>query len=84
MKKSKLLEINEVAYLLITSPASINNKIYRGEEGITVPFSLRIGNRRFWLPETVHSFLKEKEIENKTSCFQNRTEVKSQGSIKRL
>jgi predicted DNA-binding transcriptional regulator AlpA len=84
MNKSKLLKIDELACLLRTSASSINNDIYKGYEGQTIPFSIRLGKRRLWRPETVDAFLEHKEIENKSICFQNCDEVKSQASIKRL
>jgi hypothetical protein len=84
MKDKTLMTINELACLMRSSPANINSQIYKGNEGQTLPFSLRIGSKRLWLSDTVFTWLKEKEIENKATCFQNCTEVKSQASIKRL
>ncbi|MCP4985790.1 MAG: hypothetical protein GY928_06900 [Colwellia sp.] len=84
MKDKTLMTINELACLIRSSPANINSQIYKGNEGKTLPFSLRIGSKRLWLSDTVFTWLKEKEIENKASCFQKSTGIKPQDSIKRL
>lgn len=78
MKDKSLMTINELACLIRSSAANINNQIYKGNEGKTIPYSLRIGNKRLWLSESVFNWLKEKEIENKASCFQNCAEVESE------
>ncbi|TPH13257.1 hypothetical protein [Litorilituus lipolyticus] len=61
MKNTKLIDRNELAVMLRTSPENISNQIYRGNQGINIPFSTKIGARRFWQLETVACWLKEQE-----------------------
>ena len=60
-----LLKSNELASLLRTSPGYIRNQIYLGNEGSTIPYSIKLGKRRFWIYEEVNKWLKEKQEDNK-------------------
>ena len=60
-----LLNSYELAELLRTTPACIRNQIYLGKEGNTIPYSIKLGKRRFWIYEEVKKWLKEKQEDNK-------------------
>ena len=70
MKKMKLLDRNDLAEILRTSPENISNQIYRGNQGINIPFSTKEGARRFWQLETVACWLKEQEDAQRESAKQ--------------
>lgn len=58
--KNMLLKSNELAELLRTTTGYIRNQIYLGNEGKTIPYSIKIGSRRLWIYEEVNKWLKEK------------------------
>jgi predicted DNA-binding transcriptional regulator AlpA len=47
--ESRLLRAAGLAQLLGMSEQAVRNALYRGEEGKTIPYSLKLGNRRVWL-----------------------------------
>jgi hypothetical protein len=61
MTNVQLLNRKELAEILRTSPESISNQIYKGNEGITLPVSLKIGSKRLWQLPTVIEWLKDLE-----------------------
>lgn len=60
-----LFTIKELALFLRTSEKNINNQIYRGEEGIKIPFGFKIGSKRLWKSETVFQWIEELERANR-------------------
>lgn len=60
-----LFTIKELALFLRTSEKNINNQIYRGEEGIKIPFGFKIGSKRLWRSETVFQWIEELEEVNR-------------------
>lgn len=64
-KENILLKSNELAELLRTTTGYIRNQIYLGNEGETIPYSIKIGSRRLWAHEEVCRWLKEKREDNK-------------------
>lgn len=61
MKTLQLLDRNELARLLKTTPESISTQIYKGQEGNTIPFSIKLGSKRLWRVTTVEEWLTQKE-----------------------
>ena len=47
--ESRLLRAAGLAQLLGMSEQAVRNALYRREEGKTIPYSLKLGNRRVWV-----------------------------------
>lgn len=60
----ELIDRNQLAKILGTTPETISNQISLLNEGRTIPFSLQRGRKRYWRPETVEKFLKDREAES--------------------
>lgn len=57
MELKKLITAIELASRIRTTPANIYNQLSRGNEGLTIPQSIKIGRRRLWLDSDVISWL---------------------------
>jgi predicted DNA-binding transcriptional regulator AlpA len=54
---SRLLRTAGIAQLLGMSEQAVRNALYRGEEGKTIPPSIKLGKRRVWLRREVVRWL---------------------------
>ncbi len=57
--ESRLLRVGGLAQLLGVSEQSVRNALCRGEEGKTIPWSFKLGNRRVWARREVQRWLNE-------------------------
>jgi len=60
-----LLTKRELADLLRTTPQTITNQMSQGKEGISLPYSIKLGSNYRWIKETVMQWLVEKEQERR-------------------
>jgi len=54
----QIYNIAELAIILGRSANSIRISISRNEEGITIPKSIKLGNRRLWRKSDIESFIR--------------------------
>jgi len=57
----KLITKGTLGEILGMSEQGITQKMYKGKEGIDIPFAIKIGNKYKWKLETVKKFIDEKE-----------------------
>lgn len=67
-----LINRNELAELLRTSPSYISNQVSLLNEGKTIPPSIKLGSRRLWNRLTVDLWIKQKEQQSISLLEQKR------------
>ena len=62
MIKKEVLTVDELAIILGTSSAAIRMSVSRGQEGDSIPPSIKLGSKRRWPRKGVYEWLDQKAI----------------------
>lgn len=62
MPAKEVFTVDEVAIILGTSPAAIRMAVSRGQEGDSIPPSIKLGSKRRWLRRAVYAWLNQKAV----------------------
>ena len=57
MPATEVFTANEVAIILGTSPSAVRMALSRGQEGVSIPPSFKLGSKRRWLRKEVYAWL---------------------------
>lgn len=65
----RMIDATTLAGLLgLHGRQAVYNRIYRGEEGETVPYSIKIGGQRLWRLTEVEAWIEEKAEESRAEA----------------
>jgi predicted DNA-binding transcriptional regulator AlpA len=78
MPIKEVLTADEVAVILGTTPSAIRMAVSRGQEGISIPPSIKLGAKRRWLRKKVYEWLDQKAAESPSQTLSARGRPRKQ------